>query len=115
MATAEAPLNVYRSAEPWYWIVSATSEDLLAAARARRFREDLYHRLALVTLRLPPLRERGEDVVQLAEHFLTRACEDYVGGRDDLRADRRAITDPYRVQNVAPRYRGLFESLLRPA
>jgi DNA-binding NtrC family response regulator/tetratricopeptide (TPR) repeat protein len=59
------------------WIVSATSEDLLAATPARRFREDLYHRLAILTLSLPPLRERSEDVVRLAEHFLRQACADY--------------------------------------
>ncbi len=59
------------------WVVAATSEDLAAAIRARRFRQDLYHRLAVITLRLPPLRERGADVVNLAEHFLARACEDY--------------------------------------
>jgi len=59
------------------WIIAATSENLDEAMRARRFREDLYHRLAVLTLRLPPLRERGDDVVLLAEHFLARACEDY--------------------------------------
>ena len=59
------------------WVVAATSEDLQEAVRARRFREDLYHRLAVLPVRLPPLRERGEDVVQLAEHFLAQACEDY--------------------------------------
>jgi DNA-binding NtrC family response regulator/tetratricopeptide (TPR) repeat protein len=59
------------------WVVSATNEDIDAAIRERRFREDLYHRLAVVTLALPPLRERGDDAVALAEHFLARACGDY--------------------------------------
>jgi transcriptional regulator with AAA-type ATPase domain/tetratricopeptide (TPR) repeat protein len=59
------------------WVIAATSEDLQAAIRGRRFREDLYHRLAVVTLALPPLRERGDDIVRLAGHFLARACEDY--------------------------------------
>jgi len=59
------------------WVIAATSEDLAAGSRARRFREDLYHRLAVVTLALPPLRERGEDLDLLAAHFLARACEDY--------------------------------------
>ena len=59
------------------WILAATSEDLDEAMRAGRFRRDLYHRLAVMTLRLPPLRERGADVMLLAEHFLARACADY--------------------------------------
>ncbi len=59
------------------WIIAASSADLSAAVRQRLFREDLYHRLAAVTLRLPPLRERGEDVLLLAEHFLERACREY--------------------------------------
>jgi tetratricopeptide (TPR) repeat protein len=59
------------------WILAATSENLAAALRTRRFREDLYHRLAVVAITLPPLRERGVDVLRLAEHFLARACADY--------------------------------------
>jgi two-component system response regulator AtoC len=58
-------------------IIAATSEDLVAAARDGRFRADLYHRLAVVTLLLPPLRERGRDVLLLADEFLGRVCEDY--------------------------------------
>src|SRR5215510_7038379 len=59
------------------WIISATSEELSAGARRRGFREELYHRLAVVTLRLPPLRERGQDILTLAQHFLTRTCREY--------------------------------------
>src|SRR6267143_5427780 len=59
------------------WILSATNADLSKAVHERGFREDLYHRLAVLTLSLPPLRERGRDVLLLAERFLSRACADY--------------------------------------
>ncbi len=52
-------------------IVAATNQDLDAAVTAGRFRQDLFHRLGQFQLRVPPLRERPEDVVALAEHFLT--------------------------------------------
>ena len=77
------------------WLIAATSENLDAAVRARRFREDLYHRLAVVTLELPPLRERGEDILRLAEHFLRRACEDYGLSQKTLSPDARAALRTY--------------------
>ncbi len=52
-------------------IVAATNQDLDAAVKAGRFREDLFHRLGQFQLRVPPLRERPEDIVALAEHFLS--------------------------------------------
>ena len=59
------------------WVISASNVDLPAAIRKREFREDLYHRLAVLTLRLPSLCERGEDILLLANHFLARAAADY--------------------------------------
>src|SRR5262245_65688040 len=51
-------------------VISATNADLEGAVAARAFREDLYHRLAVVTVELPPLRDRGRDILRLAERFL---------------------------------------------
>lgn len=55
-------------------IVSATNRNLLEEARSGRFREDLYYRLHVLPLTVPPLRNRREDIPHLLRHFLTRFC-----------------------------------------
>lgn len=57
-------------------VIAATNQDLEVAVRTGRFRSDLYHRLGQVQLRIPPLRERPEDIEALAEHFLHQHCSD---------------------------------------
>ena len=87
-ATRDEPIDV--------WILTATNEDLKVAIRERRFREDLYHRLAVLTVALPPLRERGGDILALAEHFLARVCAEYGVPRKTLTADARRALGAYR-------------------
>src|SRR5262247_4751780 len=77
------------------WILTASNEDLRTAIRERRFREDLYQRLAVLTVTLPPLRERGDDILALAQHFLERACVDYGLPHKTLTAAARAALLAY--------------------
>ncbi|KPU91048.1 AAA family ATPase [Variovorax paradoxus] len=67
------PLGGHRTVKVDVRVVAATHRDLRAAVREGRFREDLLYRLDVLSIRLPPLRERLADIIPLAEHFLRRA------------------------------------------
>ncbi|MQA90552.1 MAG: AAA family ATPase [Gemmatimonas sp.] len=73
-------------------VVAATHVDLPEATRNGRFRKDLFYRLSVVPVQLPPLRERGNDIFTLAEHFLDRFADEYAVHRPAITADiRRAL------------------------
>lgn len=58
-------------------VVAATNKDLRKEIDAKRFREDLYHRLAVIIVQVPPLNDRREDIPLLAEHFVESICGEY--------------------------------------
>jgi two-component system NtrC family response regulator len=74
------PLGGHRTHRVDVRVVAATHRDLAQAVREGSFREDLFYRLDVLTVRLPPLRERLADIIPLAEHFLRRAAARQEGG-----------------------------------
>ena len=76
-------------------VIAATNKDLAAEVRAGRFREDLYYRLSTIVLRIPPLRERPEDIVPLFETFLERFARQYDASFLRLAPDARALLQQY--------------------
>lgn len=76
-------------------IIAATNRDLLQESIAMHFRQDLYYRLNVLSLQLPPLRERNEDVILLAHHFLRQMEQRYHRSSMRLSADAQALLKQY--------------------
>lgn len=68
-------------------VIAATNKDLLAAIKDGTFREDLYYRLNVVTLDLPALRDRGDDILLLARYFLKKYAAEYNSSVEDFGTD----------------------------
>jgi DNA-binding NtrC family response regulator len=70
-------------------VIAATNKDLRKEIEAKRFREDLYHRLAVIIIKVPSLNERKSDIPMLVDHFLESVCNEY--GRPKKSIDPAAI------------------------
>ena len=99
----ELPINVR--------VIAATKADLRALSEQQKLRGDLYYRLNVATLSLPPLRERREDIPLLFEHFVAQACSRYERSAPELSPQRLRELMAYdwpgnvrEVRNVADRF-----------
>jgi PAS domain S-box-containing protein len=72
-------------------VIAATNRDLERLIVDGEFREDLFYRLSVFPVDVPPLRERGDDIVQLAQHFLEQTCKDF--GREALTLTRSQVAN----------------------
>jgi two-component system response regulator PilR (NtrC family) len=68
------PVGAHEEMEVNTRVIAATNRDLSAMTKDGSFREDLYYRISVIPMELPPLRERGEDIVELAEYFIAKYC-----------------------------------------
>jgi len=83
------PLGSVESRKVDVRLVAATHRDLRKLAKEGKFREDLYFRINVVQLTLPPLRERGKDIINIAESLLQRYCTQF--GKSQLRLSTDAV------------------------
>ena len=92
-------------------VIAASKEDLLLASDEGRFRSDLYYRLNVVQVQIPPLRERQDDILPLFVHFMAQACQKYQIAEPELPATQRALLLSHdwpgnvrELQNAAERF-----------
>jgi DNA-binding NtrC family response regulator len=102
-------------------ILCATNRDLRESVAEGTFREDLFYRLNVVGIRLPPLRERREDVEMLLEHFLEEACRDAGCGKKTFSAAALKILTAHtwpgnvrELQNEVKRMVALSDDVIGP-
>jgi two-component system nitrogen regulation response regulator NtrX len=93
-------------------VLAATNKDLVDEIRGGRFREDLYFRLNVIPIYVPPLRERGEDVLRLAEHFVAEFAREYGRRPKQLRPDAVRMLQAYPWPGNVRELRNIIERLM---
>jgi len=93
-------------------ILAATNKDLSEEIKAGRFREDLFFRLNVIPLWVPPLRERGNDVIRLAEHFISEFASEYGRRQKRLALEAQQAMRGYRWPGNVRELRNVIERLM---
>jgi len=93
-------------------LIAATNRDLEREVSEGRFREDLYYRLKVVTLRIPPLRERPGDIQQLADHFLSLFCQEHGKTPKRLGPEALELLSRYAWPGNVRQLRNVMESVV---
>jgi two-component system nitrogen regulation response regulator NtrX len=93
-------------------IIAATNKDLADEIRNGRFREDLFFRLNVIPISVPPLRERGEDILRLAEHFVAEFAREYGRRSKTFRPDALRILESYAWPGNVRELRNVIERLM---
>jgi DNA-binding NtrC family response regulator len=91
-------------------LIAATHRDLEQDVRAGRFREDLYYRLAVVVVQLPPLRERGDDLRRLIDHYLARYAREYRKSLHTVSPEALRVLSSYSWPGNVRQLRNVLES-----
>jgi two-component system nitrogen regulation response regulator NtrX len=93
-------------------VVAATNKSLVEEIRQGRFREDLYFRLAVVTINVPPLRDRGPDITSLAQTFLQQSCDENGRRHKNLTDAALALLSQYHWPGNVRELRNMMERVV---
>jgi two-component system nitrogen regulation response regulator NtrX len=93
-------------------VLAATNKDLTTEIRAARFREDLYFRLNVIPIFVPPLRDRADDIPRLAEHFMSELAQEYGKRRKTFETAALGVLQRYRWPGNVREMRNVLERLM---
>jgi len=93
-------------------VLAATNKDLKKEIANGNFREDLYHRLSVMIIQVPPLRERSEDITLLVDHFLDQVAEEYGAQRKQIDPDALKLLQGYKWTGNIRELRNVVERLV---
>jgi two-component system nitrogen regulation response regulator NtrX len=106
------PVGGHQSVRVDVRVIAATNKDLLDEIRGGRFREDLFFRLNVIPIHVPPLRERGDDVVVLARHFIGEVAREYGRRLKLLAPEAEAVFRAFRWPGNVRELRNVVERMM---